>query len=101
MNAFPYFSDDDVRNILAYIDQAPEKQVTAAATTSSGEFVNISDDKTNDYLILTIAIVLLLVIAGLWKIKNTLKQLAGEESQDLFQSSISLLNSYLESKQLP
>ena len=100
MNAFPYFSDDDVRNILAYIDQAPQKQVTSVATNSSGEFVTISDDKTNDYVILTIAIVLLLAIAGLWKIKNTLKQLAGEESQDLFQSTISLLNSYLESKQL-
>jgi len=100
MPAFPYFSDDDVINILAYIDQAPEKQAVSATTASSGDLSIVSDDKTNDYIILTITIVLLLFIAGLWKIKNTLKQLAGEESEDLFQSTVSLVSYFLESKQL-
>ena len=99
MNAFPYFSDDDVRNILAYIDQAPEKKVVTTSSVSADGGA-VVDSKTNDYIILTIAIILLLVIAGLWKIKNTLKDVAGEKSEDLFQSTITLLNSYLESKSL-
>ena len=99
MTAFPYFSDDDVRNILAYIEQAPEKQAVVATTSVDGGAL-IVEDQTSDYLILTIAIVLLLVIAGLWKIKNTLKEVAGEESEDLFSSSITLVNAFLARKSL-
>ena len=101
MPAFPYFSDDDVRDVLAYIEQAPVKQ-TIASTASSDSDTNIVtlDNQTSDYVILTIAIVLLLIIAGLWKIKNTLKQLAGEDSEDLFQSTITLVNLFLATKPL-
>ena len=35
MTAFPYFSDDDVRNILAYVEQAPEKQAVAATASAA------------------------------------------------------------------
>ena len=99
MTAFPYFSDDDVRNILAYIEQAPEKQAVVATTSVDGGAL-IVEDQTSDYLILTIAIVLLLAIAGLWKIKNTLKEVAGEESEDLFSSIITLVNAFLARKSL-
>ena len=99
MTAFPYFSDDDVRNILAYIEQAPEKQAVVATTSVDGGAL-IVEDQTSDYLILTIAIVLLLAIAGLWKIKNTLKEVAGEESEDLFSSTITLVNAFLARKSL-
>ena len=99
MTAFPYFSDDDVKNILAYIEQAPEKQAVVATTSTDGGAI-VLEDQTSDYVILTIAIVLLLVIAGLWKIKNTLKEVAGEESEDLFSSSITLVNAFLARKSL-
>ena len=99
MTAFPYFSDDDVKNILAYIEQAPEKQAVVATTSVDGGAI-VLEDQTSDYLILTIAIVLLLVIAGLWKIKNTLKEVAGEESEDLFSSIITLVNAFLARKSL-
>lgn len=99
MTAFPYFSDDDVKNILAYIEQAPEKQAVVATTSTDGGAI-VVEDQTSDYVILTIAIVLLLVIAGLWKIKNTLKEVAGEESEDLFSSSITLVNAFLARKSL-
>ena len=99
MTAFPYFSDDDVWNILAYIEQAPEKQAVVATTSVDGGAL-IVEDQTSDYLILTIAIVLLLAIAGLWKIKNTLKEVAGEESEDLFSSTITLINAFLARKSL-
>lgn len=96
MTAFPYFSDDDVKNILAYIEQAPEKQVVATASSAGGEVV--SEEQTSDYVILTVSIVLLLVVSALWKIKNTLKDVAGEESEDLFQSTVSLANAFFERK---
>lgn len=99
MTAFPYFSDDDVKNILAYIEQAPEKQAVVATTSVDGGAI-VVEDQTSDYVILTIAIVLLLVIAGLWKIKNTLKEVAGEESEDLFSSTITLINAFFERKSL-
>ena len=99
MTAFPYFSDDDVKNILAYIEQAPEKQAVIATTSVDGGAI-VVEDQTSDYVILTIAIILLLVIAGLWKIKNTLKEVAGEESEDLFSSTITLVNAFLARKSL-
>lgn len=99
MTAFPYFSDDDVKNILAYIEQAPEKQAVVATTSADGGAI-VVEDQTSDYIILTIAIVLLLVIAGLWKIKNTLKEVAGEESEDLFSSTITLVNAFFARKSL-
>ena len=99
MTAFPYFSDDDVKNILAYIEQAPEKQAVVATTSFDGGAI-VVEDQTSDYVILTIAIVLLLVIAGLWKIKNTLKEVAGEESEDLFSSIITLVNAFFARKSL-
>ena len=99
MTAFPYFSDDDVKNILAYIEQAPEKQAVVAITSFDGGAI-VVEDQTSDYVILTIAIVLLLVIAGLWKIKNTLKEVAGEESEDLFSSIITLVNAFFARKSL-
>jgi len=99
MTAFPYFSDDDVKNILAYIEQAPEKQAVIATTSVDGGAI-VVEDQTSDYVILTIAIVLLLVISGLWKIKNTLKEVAGEESEDLFSSTITLVNAFFERKSL-
>ena len=99
MTAFPYFSDDDVKNILAYIEQAPEKQAVLATTSVDGGAI-VVEDQTSDYVILTIAIVLLLFIIGLWKIKNTLKEVAGEESEDLFSSTITLANAFFARKSL-
>jgi mono/diheme cytochrome c family protein len=99
MTAFPYFSDDDVRNILAYVEEAPEKQAVATTASADGGAI-VVEDQTSDYVILTIAIVLLLVIAGLWKIKNTLKEVVGEESEDLFKSTITLANAFFARKSL-
>ena len=58
MTAFPYFSDDDVRNILAYIEQAPQKAPPVAITTTDGTTLEATNTKTKDYIILTISIVL-------------------------------------------
>ena len=100
MTAFPYFSDDDVRNILAYIEEAPQKAPPAAVVSSDGAVLEADDSKTKDYIILTIAIILLLVVAGLWKVKNTLKHVSGDKPEDFFTSAVGILNAYLDRKPL-
>lgn len=98
MTAFPYFSDDDVRNILAYIEQAPEKsQVIVSASDGIVENVESSN---NDYIILTTSIVLLLFVYALWKAKNMLKVAANENPKDLFQSIAAIVTSFLDRKPL-
>ena len=99
MTAFPYFSDDDVKNILAYIEQAPQKAPTVVSASTDGTIAR-QDHKTSSYVRLTISIVLLLIVAGLWKVKNTLKDVAGETSQDFIASTLSLVNAYLDRKPL-
>lgn len=100
MTAFPYFSDDDVRNILAYIEEAPQKAPPAAVASSYDAVLEADDSKTKDYIILTIAIILLLVVAGLWKVKNTLKHVSGDKPEDFFTSAVGILNAYLDRKPL-
>ena len=98
MTAFPYFSDDDVRSILAYIEQAPEKS-QATVSTSDG-VIETGESSNNDYIILTISIILLLFVYALWKAKNMLKVAANENPKDLFQSISSILTSFIERKPL-
>ncbi len=100
MTAFPYFSDDDVRNILAYIEEAPAKVQPVAVASADGGAIEATDSKTKDYIILSISIVLLLIVAGLWKVKNTLKHVSGENPEDFFSSVVGLVNAYLERKSL-
>jgi cytochrome c551/c552 len=101
MNSFTYLSDDDVRDVLAYIQEAPEKVAVAQSSVSGSEqLVSGTNPKTKFYIQLTISIALLLLVAGLWKVKNMLKDAANEEKEDLFQSVSSILTSYLERKSL-
>lgn len=97
MNSFTYLSDEDITNILAYIETAPEKVASVAAigVSTDGELAPV-DPKRKYYIQLTISILLLLLVAGLWKVKNMLKEAAKEEKEDLFQSISSLLTSYFE-----
>lgn len=97
MNSFTYLSDDDITNILAYIETAPEKvAVSPVANSSSDGEVSQVDPKRKYYIQLTISILLLLLVAGLWKVKNMLKEAANEKKEDLFQSITSIVSAYLE-----
>jgi cytochrome c551/c552 len=97
MNSFTYLSDDDITNILAYIETAPEKvAVSSVANSSSDGEVSQVDPKRKYYIQLTISILLLLLVAGLWKVKNMLKEAANEKKEDLFQSITSIVSAYLE-----
>lgn len=95
MTSFLHFSDEDVINILAYIEAAPS-MVEAVAVTSAGGSVSAIEDNTTDYILLAFFLTLLLLIAGLWKVKNMLKTAANETPKDLVESIISIVSAYLE-----
>jgi mono/diheme cytochrome c family protein len=96
MSAFTYLSDDDILNILAYVEVAPEKVAPVnVAGVSAGEVSQV-DPKRKYYVQLTLSILLLLIVIGLWKVKNMLKEAANEEKKDLFQSISGLVSAYLE-----
>ena len=73
MTAFPYFSDEDLDNILAYIRVGPSKEETAAVSPEETVVVK-QDNSVWLYLLLffVIANIILLVY-----VKNTLKLAAG------------------------
>lgn len=94
MTAFMHFSDEDITNLLAYVEVAPSLvEETAGATAAEGVVV---DEGVSDYVLLTIFLSLLLLIAVLWKVKNMLKVAAKEKPEDLFESAATLLSAYLE-----
>lgn len=96
MTSFLHFSDEDVTNILAYIEVAPSfMEETAGTTAVEGEGV-VLDEGVSDYVLLTIFLSLLLLIAILWKVKNMLKVVAKENPEDLFESAATLLSAYLQ-----
>lgn len=95
MTSFLHFSDEDVVNILAYIEAAPS-MVEAVTASSAGGSVSAIEDNTTDYILLTFFLTLLLLIAGLWKVKNMLKTAANESPKDLVESIISIVSAYLE-----
>ena len=95
MTSFLHFSDEDVVNILAYIEAAPS-MVEAVSASSAGGSISVIEDNTTDYILLTFFLTLLLLIAGLWKVKNMLKTAANESPKDLVESIISIVSAYLE-----
>ena len=82
-------------NILAYIEAAPS-MVEAVATSSTSGSISAIEDNTTDYILLTFFLTLLLLVAGLWKVKNMLKTAANESPKDLVESIISIVSAYLE-----
>jgi mono/diheme cytochrome c family protein len=96
MSAFTYLSDDDILNILAYVEVAPEKVAPVNVAGGSSDEVSQSDPKTKYYIQLTLSILLLLIVIGLWKVKNMLKDAANEDKKDLFQSISGIVSAYLE-----
>tara|TARA_B100001250_G_C19794644_1_gene788184 strand:+ start:1217 stop:2446 length:1230 start_codon:yes stop_codon:yes gene_type:complete len=82
MTAFTHFSDTDIDNILAYIEQGPQ-ELTATSTESSLVEDNSSASTTSLYLILVLIVFNVILLLY---VKNTLKVAAGIEQTRFFQS---------------
>ncbi|TAE36355.1 MAG: cytochrome C [Sphingobacteriales bacterium] len=77
MTPFPQFSDDDVKNILAYIKVEGDK-ATAAPTAVTGTTASATDTGYSNYMIfglIAVVIVAFLVILLLNKVIGTLERL--------------------------
>ena len=83
MSAFTYLTDDDLDNILAYLEVGP-----AEAEEVALEPLQENSSQSNSptvLIVLLIALVLFAFVLG--RIKNVLKELKGETTHSLFQSA--------------
>ena len=81
MTAFPTFSDDDVRDILAYIENPPVEEVSIVEVLDVEE---VQEESINTQSLLLIALVLFSILGFLVFIKNSLKK-ASKIEETIFQ----------------
>lgn len=82
MTAFPQLSDDDISNILAYTaqeKQEPKAASAAAVQTTSADSGGIS----NELILGALAILFVLLAAGLYLVNKTLRRFAEVQNIDL------------------
>ena len=84
MTAFPYFTDDDIDNILAYIEAGPSEVEEVALTAS--EEVSPSSNPSTILIVLLVALILFAVVLS--RVKNVLKELKGDSTATLLESAI-------------
>ena len=87
MTAFPYFTDEDIDNILAYIQEGPSEVIELVSETSD---VQTTESESNK-LYYIIFFILLFNIVLLVYVKNTLKDASGIQRISFIQSSFSWL----------
>ena len=83
MTAFPQLSDDDLSNILAYTAEekkAPAASATAAVGTQTTE---TSGGISNELILGALAILFILLAAGLYLVNKTLRRFASAQNIDL------------------
>jgi len=83
MSAFTYLTDDDLDNILAYLEVGPA-EAEEVALEPLQEDLSESNSPPTILIIVLVALVLFAFVLG--RIKNVLKELKGETSHSLFQS---------------
>ena len=81
MTAFPTFSDDDVRDILAYIENPPVEEVSIVEVL---DVEDVQKESINTQSLLLIALVLFSILGFLVFIKNSLKK-ASKIEETIFQ----------------
>jgi len=84
MTAFPHFSNDDIRNILAYIKEGPSEAFAEVSELVIDK--NNTSSKSTYYIIFSL---LLFNIILLIYVKNTLKDAAGIQRKGLLMSALS------------
>jgi mono/diheme cytochrome c family protein len=82
MTAFPQLSDDDLNNLLAYT--AEEKKAPAVPAAAAGAQVTETTGGISNELILgALAILFILLAAGLYLVNKTLRRFASAQNIDL------------------
>ena len=86
MPAFPYFSDEDLENVLAYIEEGPAEVVVQA--TESGVEGESSSTSNSMVILVAVLVALLLFAFVLARIKNVLKEIKGQQTNSLLESAL-------------
>jgi mono/diheme cytochrome c family protein len=94
MNAFPDFTDDDIRSILAYIDTVPEPQKASAtaASTGGGAGTSSNDGGYTNIILGVLAGVLLLILLVLLTLVSLLTRLL-KQRDDLTEADKEIVES--------
>lgn len=85
MPAFPNLSEQDIKDIVAYTIVGDKKKAPAGDVADAGGAVAASDDSAggNIWVTLGLSVFLIVLIAILAKVKNTLKVIKGEPTSTL------------------
>ena len=90
MTAFPQFSNEDIDNLLAYIQAGPAEVV--ATTGAEGSVVVDAGASSESMMVLFVALsILFLSLMVLIRVKNVLKEAKGEKTTTLVQGAGSWL----------
>jgi len=90
MTAFPQFSNEDIDNLLAYIQVGPAEVV--ATTGAEGSVVVDAGASSESMMVLFVALsILFLSLMVLIRVKNVLKEAKGEKTTTLLQGAGSWL----------
>ncbi|WP_282122888.1 c-type cytochrome [Algibacter mikhailovii] len=82
MTAFPQLSDEDLNNVLAYT--AEEKKAPAAPAATAGvQAVQSSGGISNELILGALAILFILLAAGLYLVNKTLRRFASAQNIEL------------------
>ena len=87
MTAFPQFSNEDIDNILAYIEQGPKEVAVASGSVVVSEN-NDSISYESKMLMLAAFAILLLSLFVLIRVKNVLKDAKGDEKRSLLSGAL-------------
>ena len=90
MTAFPQFSNEDIDNILAYIEQGPKVSVSESGSETIE--ANNSGTSTESKTLMAVAFaIILLSLFVLVKVKNVLKEAKGDKKTSLIAGAFSWL----------
>ncbi|NMH87541.1 c-type cytochrome [Flavivirga algicola] len=83
MTAFPQLSDDDLNNILAYTAEEKATPAVAAVATDSATTTSDSGGISNELILGALAILFILLAAGLYIVNKTLRRFAIAQNIEL------------------
>ncbi|MGC1205783.1 MAG: c-type cytochrome [Flavobacteriaceae bacterium] len=83
MTAMPQLSDEDIDNILAYTAEEPSTPPPPPGGEVSGQAVAASGGLSNQIILGALAILFILLAAGLYLVNKTLRRFAGAQNIEL------------------
>jgi mono/diheme cytochrome c family protein len=87
MTAMPQLTDDDLNNILAYTAEEKKAPAQTAVPVGGGDVTGSSNGISNEIILGALAILFILLAAGLYLVNKTLRRFASAQNIDLPEAS--------------